>query len=82
MASQVEQNFKAFQELLPDIIKQYAGKTALMVDGEIVDYFDSFADAIRFGNLKYGESKFSVQEVTTEGVDLGELTNADLFVSD
>ncbi len=66
MASQVEQNFKAFQELLPDLIDTKAGKYALMTDGKIVDFFDSFADSVRFGTMKYGASNFSVQQVTEQ----------------
>ena len=69
-ASQVERNFEAFQALLPDLMSGRAGKFALMHDGAIIDFFDSMADAARFGAAKFGD-EFSVQEVTTRNVSLG-----------
>ena len=69
--TQLDLNYQAFQKLLPELLQTHAGKFALMNDGRIVDYFDSFSDAARIGNAKFGEGNFSVQEVTSKGINLG-----------
>ena len=62
---QVDENYDAFLKLLPDILQAHAGKFALMREREVVDYFDSFGDAVRFGNEKYPDGNFSIQEVNS-----------------
>lgn len=70
--SQVDRNFEAFQAKLPELLPTHAGKLALMHDGDIVDFFDSYADAIRFGQERFGDiSAFSVQEVSNKTASLG-----------
>lgn len=68
---QVDDNFAAFQKLLPELLFTHAGKFAVMHDGAVVEFFDSLGDAARFGHLKYGDVDFSVQQVTSRSVDLG-----------
>lgn len=71
-ATQVENNFKAFQAKLADLLPAYAGKIAVLHDGNVVDVFDSFADAIKFGQEKFGNAnEFSVQEITARAQSLG-----------
>lgn len=70
-SSQVDANFAAFQALLPDLLKTHAGKFAVMRDGKVVEFFDSLADAARFGHAQFGDANFSVQEVTSKNVNLG-----------
>lgn len=70
--SEVDLNFRAFQEKLPELLATCAGKLAVMHAGQIVDFFDSYADAVRFGQEKFGHiGNFSVQEVTTRVISLG-----------
>jgi hypothetical protein len=71
MPSQVELNFEAFQKLLPELLVTHAGKFAVMRDESVVEYFDSLADAVRYGTAKFGEDEFSVQEVVSKNVNLG-----------
>lgn len=71
MSSQVDQNYEAFRKILPDLLATHAGKFAVMHDGGVVNFFDSLADAARFGIAQFGEGKFSVQEVTSKDVSLG-----------
>jgi hypothetical protein len=71
MANQVDKNYQAFQKLLPELLQTHAGKFTVMHEGTPVEFFDSFADAVRFGNAKFGAGKFSVQEVTSKNVNLG-----------
>ena len=68
---QVEDNYKAFKEILPTIIKDHKGKQALMRGGKIVGYFDSPKEAYMSGLEKYKDRLFSIQEVTDEPISLG-----------
>lgn len=68
---QVDDNFAAFQELLPELLLTHAGKFAVMHNGAVVEFFDSLADAARFGYLKYGDIDFSVQQITSQNMSRG-----------
>ena len=69
--AEVDRNFAAFNKLLPELLKSHPGKLALMHDGNVVDFFDTLSDAVRFGVVKFGDHNFSVQEVTRQTVNLG-----------
>jgi len=73
---QVDRNFSAFNAILPELLKTHPGKYALLHDGEIVDFFDSLGDAVRFGHAKFGDLNFSVQEVKRQDVSLGYYSHA------
>ena len=71
MQKTINENYAAFVKLLPDLLDDHASKFALMRDGEIVEFFDSARDAFVFGEEKFDDGLFSVQEVTTAAADLG-----------
>lgn len=60
---QVEDNYDAFQKRLPDLLEWCRGRSALMHDGEIVEFFDTARDAYLAGLLLWDDHLFSVQEV-------------------
>lgn len=68
---EVDQNFEAFQALLPDIIDKCRGQHALMKNRSIVGFYATSWDAFRAGKQKFGDDAFSIQEVTDQPVDLG-----------
>ena len=71
-SSEVDRNYAAFSKRLPELLKTHQGKFAVMHDGEIVEFFDTLSDAVRFGRAKYGEPHaFSIQEVTSRNLNLG-----------
>jgi hypothetical protein len=70
-AQQVERNFEAFTKLLPELLNSHPGKYAVMHDGSVVDFFDTLGDAVKFGRAQFGDTDFSVQEITRQGVNLG-----------
>lgn len=74
--TEVDANYKAFQKLLPDLMTTNAGQFVLMHNREIIDQFDSIGDAVKFGNEKYPDGLFSVQEITTTVSDLGYFSHA------
>ncbi len=72
----VDENFEAFQKLLPELMKTRPGKYALMREGEVVEFFDSARDAMIFGQNQYSDGLFSIQQVVDKIVDLGYLSHA------
>lgn len=68
---QVDDNFKAFNEILPTILDAKRNQYALMKDCEIIEYFSTFKDADKAGKLLYPDHVFSVQKVTDEVINLG-----------
>ncbi len=73
---EVERNYRAFREHLPDLLKEHRNKFALMRDARIVDFFDTSRDAFVAGSNLYEDGRFSIQEVTDQAVDLGYLSHA------
>jgi hypothetical protein len=74
---QVERNYRAFAEKLPNLVASHQGKFALMRDGEIVEFFDTARDAFVAGQRLFEEDQlFSVQEVIETPVDLGFFSHA------
>ncbi len=67
----VRDNYAAFVKLLPGLLDSHAGKFALLRDGKVEEYFDSARDAFVFGESKFEDGLFSVQEVTAVPADLG-----------
>jgi len=68
---EVDQNFEAFNKLLPELIKSHAGKYALLHAGEVIEFFDTISDAVRYGHAKYGDLNFSIQQVSAQNINLG-----------
>jgi hypothetical protein len=72
----VNDNFVAFQQMLPTLMPAHAGKFALLRDGKVVEFFDSVGDAIKFAQANYSDDLYSVQQVTSEVEDLGYFSHA------
>jgi hypothetical protein len=68
---QVDENFEVFSRLLPELLKSHPGKYALMHSGEVIDFFDTISDAVRYGHAKFGDMDFSIQEITNHKINLG-----------
>ena len=73
---QVERNFRAFNARLPELLKAHPGKFALLHNEEIIDFFDSLGDAVKFGHMKFGDTNFSIQQVQRQEISLGAYTYA------
>jgi hypothetical protein len=74
---QVESNYKAFEQKLPDLLATHRGKFALMRDGQIIEFFDTARDAYIAGIKLFDKDRlFSVQEVIETPIDLGFFSHA------
>lgn len=77
--TEVDRNYEAFQQRLPDLLRTNANQFALLRHRRVVDCFDTVADAVRAGKALYDDGVFSVQEVTDRSIDLGHYSHARLL---
>lgn len=74
---QLEQNYQAFAQQLPQLARSHQGQFALMRDGQIIEFFDTVRDAYLTGQRLFEKDHlFSVQEVTLVPVELGFFSDA------
>jgi hypothetical protein len=73
---QVDENYKAFQAMLPSIMALHQDKYALMKDGVAVGFYTTLEDAYTTANRFYKDQPFSVQKVTETPIDLGFFSHA------
>ena len=73
--AEVDRNYEAFEALLPGLMRDHAGKWALLHDGALTAAFDTVRDAHLAGVKLYPESWFSVQEITNRPADLGRFSH-------
>jgi len=71
LQAEVEQNYDAFQRVVRDLMTDHRDQYALMRDRAIIAFFDRPGDAYRAGLERFGDERFSIQEVTDEPIDLG-----------
>jgi hypothetical protein len=70
-SDQVDRNFEAFEKLLPELLQSHPGKYVVLHDTQVIDFFDTLSDAVKFGHAQFGDANFSVQEITRQNVHLG-----------
>ncbi|MCY4262553.1 MAG: hypothetical protein OXC97_04465 [Candidatus Dadabacteria bacterium] len=69
--AEIRENFEAFETFLPSIKQKYIGEFAVLREKQIVDYFDSMEDAVKYADTKYENGVYSIQQVDNRIVDLG-----------
>ena len=67
----VDQNYEAFEKLLPDLLATHADEVALMRDGKLVALFENAGAAMAEGDRQFLDQLFSIQVVTDRVIDLG-----------
>jgi hypothetical protein len=76
---EVDQNYRAFQAHLPQLLATYRGKFALMRECTIVEFFDTARDAYVAGRKLFATDQlFSIQEVIDTPIQLGFFSYATL----
>jgi hypothetical protein len=78
---EIDENYEVFSRLLPDLMKNHAGKFVVMRHQKPVEFFDTARDAMVYASKTYSDGLFSVQEVTQKAVDLGWFSHAPLHDS-
>lgn len=57
------QDYEAFKEKLPSLLKEHAGEFAVIHNEKIVEIFSDERGALNFARTKYGSGRFIVQEI-------------------
>jgi hypothetical protein len=73
---EIRKNYDFFKSVVSSIMAEHAGKTALIRDAAIVDFYDTPAEAVAQGTELFGSLPFSVQRVINRPIDLGFLSHA------
>ena len=76
LQNEIDANFDAFQEKLPELMTCEPNRWALMRRCECIAFYDTLRDALAVGNAQFEDGLFSVQEVTTKKIELGWFTHA------
>ncbi len=79
--TEIDDNYRAFAEILPELMLKHSGKFVVMRHKEPVGVFDTARDAMVHAVASYKDGLFSVQEVTQKAVDLGWFSHASLHHS-
>lgn len=74
--TEIDRNFDYFQRSLGTFLDREAGRFALLRHRAIIGFFDRPSQAIRAGAERFDDGLYSIQEVTTEAVDLGSFVHA------
>ena len=65
---QVKENFKAFQKVLPELLKEYRGWYAIMRDKKVVAVFKSMKDGYPYAEKRFPDNIYSVQLITDKPI--------------
>ncbi|MBF0630979.1 MAG: hypothetical protein HQL89_08310 [Magnetococcales bacterium] len=61
---QQDEDYVAFMAMLPDLLREHAGRWALLHHGALVDLFDSATSAHQEGERRFPDGAFSLQQVS------------------
>ena len=68
---EIQQNFEAFQKILPDLIKKHIDEYVLMRHKKVIAIYSTAFDAVQTGEHFYEDGIFSVQKIISQPIDLG-----------
>ncbi|MGB0719912.1 MAG: hypothetical protein ACPGRX_05535, partial [Bdellovibrionales bacterium] len=68
---EIDQNFKAFEKLLPELIKNHRGEYVLMRQKKPIEFFNTVQEAILYADKKFADRLFSIQRIKQKPEDLG-----------
>lgn len=71
--AELEKNMAAYHEMREKLIAEYNGKIAIFSDGKLINVFNDFSDAYKFGIYVFGEGKFSIREIRDKPLCLGSM---------
>ncbi len=68
---EIDKNYEFFLKELPNIVNLYNNKYVLLKNSEIIDYFDTMDDAIKYAKIRFEDGLYSIQKVNEMPVNLG-----------
>lgn len=69
-----DENYTAFMDMLPDLLKEHAGRWVVLRQGELIDFYDSMGEALKAGETRFADKDFSIQQVSGSIVALNWMT--------
>ena len=67
---EMDTNYDYFLERRNELIKKHKGEFVLIRQQQFVDFFDTYEQAIMYGEKTYKDGMFSVQEVTDKVITI------------
>jgi len=74
MATEMEKNWKAFNDMKAKLEAEHLGRIALFHDGELVAIYNDSGDAYDIGREKFGLGSFSMETIGETPKSLGFFT--------
>ena len=68
---EIERNYAAFKDMLPNLMRDHEGQYALLHNQKLEGVYPTAGDADRAGYRKLNEAPYSIQLVSDEPIDLG-----------
>ena len=68
---EIERNYAAFKDMLPDLIHDNEGRYALLHQQNLEGIFSTAGEAERAGYERFKEAPYSIQLVSDTPIDLG-----------
>lgn len=73
---EIARNYDAFQRRLSEYLPQHRDEYALLKAGEVQGFYPTPGEADREGWHRFADRLYSIQQVTSEPIDLGCYANA------
>jgi hypothetical protein len=73
---EIDQNYRAFEELMPTLLPKHAGGFALLRERQLVGVYSKAIDAVAEAQQRFSDGVFSIQRITDRALDLGFLSYA------
>ena len=74
--AEIDRNYDFFQRNLSRFLKDHEGEFVLIRNKGVIEFYADIGTAFREGLAKFEDRLFSVQEVTREPVELGNMSIA------
>lgn len=68
---EIERNYAAFKDMLPELLPERAGQYALLHNQTLAGLYATAGEAERAGFAQYQDAPYSIQLVTQRPIDLG-----------
>ncbi|MBF0433795.1 MAG: hypothetical protein HQL77_00315 [Magnetococcales bacterium] len=61
---EMDENYAAFMDMLPELLKEHAGRWVILRRGELIEFHDSMEAALQAGEARFADKNFGIQQVS------------------
>lgn len=76
LGDEVDRNFDAFMDELPQMLSAHRGQYVLLRDQKPIGFYADAGSALGAGKREFADGLYSIQEVTDRPADLGFFSHA------